>query len=130
MTNKSDACCFPCHCIELIYSQYLPEIKDSVIAGFQWATKEGVLCDENIRGVRFNLYDVTLHTDAIHRGGGQMIPTARKCLGGCMVGRLPRLLSCSDCLARSSPPSASWSSPSTPLRSSALRLPSAASTVC
>merc|ERR1711899_19896 len=25
--------------------QYLNEIKDSVVAGFQWATKEGVLCD-------------------------------------------------------------------------------------
>merc|ERR1712154_748902 len=29
--------------------QYLNEIKDSVVAGFQWATKEGVLCDENMR---------------------------------------------------------------------------------
>merc|ERR1719364_376100 len=27
--------------------QYLNEIKDSVVAGFQWATKEGVMCDEN-----------------------------------------------------------------------------------
>merc|ERR1712133_153155 len=26
--------------------QYLNEIKDSVVAGFQWATKEGVMCDE------------------------------------------------------------------------------------
>merc|ERR1711953_1483363 len=40
--------------------QYLNEIKDSVVAGFQWATKEGVLCDENMRGVRFNIYDVAL----------------------------------------------------------------------
>merc|ERR1719295_708473 len=48
--------------------QYLNEIKDSVVAGFQWATKEGVLCDENLRAVRFNLYDVALHADAIHRG--------------------------------------------------------------
>merc|ERR1711963_755312 len=29
--------------------QYLNEIKDSVVAGFQWATKEGVLCEENMR---------------------------------------------------------------------------------
>merc|ERR1711909_131951 len=29
--------------------QYLNEIKDSVVAGFQWASKEGVLCDENLR---------------------------------------------------------------------------------
>jgi len=71
---------------------YLPEIKDSVVAGFQWATKEGVLCDENIRGVRFNLYDVALHTDAIHRGGGQIIPTARRCLYGCVLTASPRLV--------------------------------------
>merc|ERR1719295_1395335 len=38
--------------------QYLNEIKDSCVAGFQWASKEGVLCDENMRSVRFNLYDV------------------------------------------------------------------------
>merc|ERR1719261_732910 len=56
--------------------QYLNEIKDSCVAGFQWATKEGVMCDENLRAVRFNIYDVTLHADAIHRGGGQIIPTA------------------------------------------------------
>merc|ERR1712223_865912 len=60
--------------------QYLNEIKDSVIADFQWASKEGVLCDENMRATRFNIYDVTLHTDAIHRGGGQIIPTARRVL--------------------------------------------------
>merc|ERR1711876_24096 len=41
--------------------QYLNEIKDSCVAGFQWASKEGVLCDENMRSVRFNLYDVALH---------------------------------------------------------------------
>ena len=76
----------PVYARDLIFAlQYLPEIKDSVVAGFQWATKEGVLCDENVRGVRFNIYDVTLHTDAIHRGGGQIIPTARRCLYGCMV---------------------------------------------
>merc|ERR1712168_780660 len=31
--------------------QYLNEIKDSVVAGFQWATKEGVLAEENMRGI-------------------------------------------------------------------------------
>jgi len=72
--------------------QYLNEIKDSVVAGFQWATKEGVLCDENMRGVRFNIHDVTLHTDAIHRGGGQIIPTARRCLYACALTAAPRLM--------------------------------------
>ncbi|XP_057308555.1 elongation factor 2-like [Hydractinia symbiolongicarpus] len=72
--------------------QYLNEIKDSVVAGFQWATKEGVMCDENMRGVRFNIHDVTLHADAIHRGGGQIIPTARRCLYACVLTAQPRLL--------------------------------------
>merc|ERR1712045_833228 len=65
--------------------QYLNEIKDSVVAGFQWASKEGVMTEENMRGVRFNIYDVTLHTDAIHRGGGQIIPTARRVLYACTL---------------------------------------------
>jgi len=72
--------------------QYLNEIKDSVVAGFQWATKEGVLCDENVRACRFNIYDVTLHADAIHRGGGQIIPTARRVLYACMLTAESRLM--------------------------------------
>jgi len=72
--------------------QYLNEIKDSVVAGFQWATKEGVLCDENMRAVRFNIYDVTLHTDAIHRGGGQIIPTARRVLYASALTAEPGLM--------------------------------------
>jgi len=72
--------------------QYLNEIKDSVVAGFQWASKEGVLCDENLRATRFNLYDVALHADAIHRGGGQIIPTARRVLYASMITAEPRLM--------------------------------------
>merc|ERR1712223_407554 len=71
--------------------QYLNEIKDSVVAGFQWASKEGVLCDENMRGCRFNIHDVTLHADAIHRGGGQIIPTARRCFYACVLTAEPTL---------------------------------------
>lgn len=58
--------------------QYLNEIKDSCVAAFQWATREGVCAEEHMRGVRVNVLDVTLHADAIHRGGGQIIPTCRR----------------------------------------------------
>jgi len=71
---------------------YLIEIKDSVVAGFQWATKEGVLCEENMRGIKFKLLDVVLHADAIHRGGGQIIPTARRCFYACQLTAKPRLM--------------------------------------
>merc|ERR1712227_1061538 len=59
--------------------QYLNEIKEHVNSAFQWATKEGPLCEENMRGIRFNIMDVTLHTDAIHRGAGQIMPPTRRC---------------------------------------------------
>jgi len=72
--------------------QYLLEIKDSFVAAFQWATKEGVLADENMRAIRFNLMDVTLHADAIHRGGGQIIPTARRVLYAAELTAQPRLM--------------------------------------
>jgi elongation factor 2 len=72
--------------------QYLNEIKDSCVAGFQWASKEGVLCEENMRGIRFNVHDVTLHADAIHRGGGQIIPTARKVIYASALTAQPRML--------------------------------------
>ena len=44
-----------------------------------------------MRGIRFNLYDVALHADAIHRGGGQIIPTARRVLYASMLTAEPRL---------------------------------------
>jgi len=72
--------------------QYLNEIKDSFVAAFNWATKEGVLCEENMRACRFNILDVTLHADAIHRGGGQIIPTARRVLYGSQLTAQPRIM--------------------------------------
>eukprot|EP00168_Porphyra_purpurea_P000775 TRINITY_DN108_c0_g1_i10.p2 TRINITY_DN108_c0_g1~~TRINITY_DN108_c0_g1_i10.p2 ORF type:complete len:470 (+),score=141.96 TRINITY_DN108_c0_g1_i10:1144-2553(+) len=72
--------------------QYLNEIKDSMVSAFQWATREGVLCDENMRGLSFNITDVTLHADAIHRGAGQIMPTARRCMYGAQIKASPRLL--------------------------------------
>jgi len=72
--------------------QYLNEIKDSVVAGLQWVTKEGVLTQENMRGIRFNIYDVVLHADAIHRGGGQIIPTARRVFYAAQLTAAPRLM--------------------------------------
>ena len=47
------------------------------------------MCDENMRGVRFEIHDVTLHADAIHRGGGQIIPTARRVLYACELTAEP-----------------------------------------
>ena len=72
--------------------QNMNEMKDSFVAAWQWATKEGVMCDENMRGVRVNIEDITMHADAIHRGGGQIIPAARRVFYACCLTASPRLV--------------------------------------
>ncbi len=71
---------------------YLLEIKESVVGGFAWATQNGPLCEEQMRGCRFNLMDVVLHADAIHRGMGQIMPTARRVCFASMLAGGPGIL--------------------------------------
>jgi len=71
--------------------QFMNEIRDSCESAFQWASKEGVLCEENMRQVRINIVDTALHTDAVHRGGGQLIPTARRVYYAAEMTAHPRL---------------------------------------
>uniref|UniRef100_A0A061RW56 Elongation factor 2 n=1 Tax=Tetraselmis sp. GSL018 TaxID=582737 RepID=A0A061RW56_9CHLO len=71
--------------------QFMNEIKDSCVAAFQWATKEGVLAEENMRGCTFEILDVVMHADAIHRGGGQIIPTCRRAIYAAEMTATPRL---------------------------------------
>lgn len=72
--------------------QFLYEIKDSALSGFDWATQEGVLCDEPVRGMRVNLLDVTMSGGAIKRGGGQIIPTVRRSVFACQLVSSPALM--------------------------------------
>lgn len=71
---------------------YLNEIKDSIVGAFLQATVAGVLCDEAMRGIRFNILDVTLHADAIHRGAGQIMPTMKRVMYACQIKSKPSLL--------------------------------------
>jgi len=67
------------------------EIRDSMESGFQITSSTGVLCEEAWRGVRVNIVDSVLHADAIHRGGGQMIPLARRVYYAAQLVSEPRL---------------------------------------
>jgi len=72
--------------------QFLNEIKDSCVGAFLQATSGGVFCEEAMRGIRFNLKDVTLHADAIHRGAGQLMPTCKRVLYACQFRSKPGIL--------------------------------------
>ena len=60
--------------------QFMNEIKEHMVSGFELVSKAGVLCEETMRSVRFNVVDTVLHNDSIHRGGGQISPATRRVL--------------------------------------------------
>jgi len=70
----------------------LAAIRDSVVQGFQWGTREGPLCDEPIREVKFKILDAVVADAPLQRGGGQIIPTARRCAYSAFLMATPRLM--------------------------------------
>ena len=70
----------------------LGSVKDSIVQGFQWGTREGPLCDEPIRNVKFKILDAVIANEPIHRGGGQIIPTARRVAYSAFLMATPRLM--------------------------------------
>lgn len=72
--------------------QHLNEIVGHISSGFQFFCSSGALCEEPVRGVRVMVRDVTMCADAIHRGGGQIIPTVRRLCLGCQLMSQPVLL--------------------------------------
>lgn len=70
----------------------LNAVRESVIQGFQWGAREGPLCDEPVRNVKFKILDATIAPEPIHRGGGQVIPTARRVCYSAFLMATPRLM--------------------------------------
>ncbi|XP_067664619.1 eukaryotic translation elongation factor 2-like [Haliotis asinina] len=72
--------------------KYLQDIEPTVIAAFQWTTKKGVLCEEQMRGVRYNLYEVLLHADEEQRGNKEIFPATARALSAATLRAKPRLM--------------------------------------
>ena len=72
--------------------QYLREVKDTIIAGFRLALKEGPLAAEPVRGVKVVLHDAVIHEDPVHRGPGQLYPAVRNAIWAGILDGRPTLL--------------------------------------
>jgi len=70
----------------------LASCKDSIVQGFQWGTREGPLCDEAIRNVKFRLLDALIAPEAFQRSTGQIIPTSRRVVYSAFLMATPRLM--------------------------------------
>ncbi len=82
-------------------AMYLHEVKDSIVGAFQQFTVAGVLTGEPLMGVRFNVEDAKIHSDAPHRGGSQIMPCTRAALSAAQLAAGPQLLEpIYDCTVR------------------------------
>ncbi|PWA91882.1 hypothetical protein CTI12_AA058850 [Artemisia annua] len=70
----------------------LNAVKDSIVQGFQWGAREGPLCDEPIRNVKFKIVDAKIAPEPLHRGTGQIIPTARRVAYSAFLMATPRFM--------------------------------------
>lgn len=91
----------PTHGTNLLLDDTLPSevdksllnsCKSSIVQGFQWATREGPLCEEPVRATKIKILDATLADISIYRGGGQIIPTARRTVHSSLLTATPRLM--------------------------------------
>jgi len=73
-------------------AEYLTQTRDSFENAFQIVAKEGVLAGEEMRGIRINITDVMLHSDAPHRGPSQVIPMAKRAYQASEYTSQPRLI--------------------------------------
>ncbi|MDL2270183.1 elongation factor EF-2 [Methanobrevibacter sp. OttesenSCG-928-I08] len=72
--------------------QYLDEVKELLLEGFESAMNEGPVANEIAMGLKFKLVDAKLHEDAVHRGPAQVLPSIRKAIYGSMMLANPTLL--------------------------------------
>ncbi|KAL4486182.1 hypothetical protein ABPG73_002822 [Tetrahymena malaccensis] len=72
--------------------QGMPAIQPSIITAFEWCTKEGLLCDEPLRNIRFNIMDAVIHVDPAHHRSNQITPAARRLFKACQYVSEPKIL--------------------------------------
>jgi U5 small nuclear ribonucleoprotein component len=70
----------------------LNSVRDSIVQGFNWACREGPLCEEPIRNVKFKIMDASISPDNIFKSSGQIIPAARRVCYSAFLMATPRLM--------------------------------------
>ncbi|MCL4411559.1 elongation factor EF-2 [Candidatus Marsarchaeota archaeon] len=60
--------------------QYMNEVMELLIDGFDEAVKDGPLAREKCSGVLVSVVDATIHEDPVHRGPAQIIPAIRNAI--------------------------------------------------
>lgn len=72
--------------------QYLDEVKELLLEGFESALEDGPLANEIAMGLKLKLHDAKLHEDAVHRGPAQVLPAIRRAIYAAIMSADPALL--------------------------------------
>jgi elongation factor 2 len=72
--------------------QYLDEIKELLLEGFESAMDDGPIARERVMGLKIKLMDAKIHEDAVHRGPAQVLPAIRRAVYGAIMMAQPTLL--------------------------------------
>jgi elongation factor 2 len=72
--------------------QYLDEIKELLLEGFESAMDDGPIARERVMGLKIKLMDAKIHEDAVHRGPAQVLPAIRRAVYGAIMMAQPALL--------------------------------------
>jgi len=72
--------------------QYLDEIKELLLEGFESALDDGPIAREKVMGLKISLKDAKIHEDAVHRGPAQVLPAIRKAVYGSIMLAQPTLM--------------------------------------
>lgn len=70
----------------------LYSIREHIVQGFDWACREGPLCEEPIRNVKFKILDAKIASEPIFKASGQIIPAARRACYSSFLMATPRIM--------------------------------------
>ncbi|MFH1448655.1 MAG: elongation factor EF-2, partial [Candidatus Micrarchaeota archaeon] len=65
--------------------QYMNEVMELLVQGFEEAVKLGPLAKEKVTGIKVKIIDATIHEDPVHRGPAQVIPAIRRPIYAAML---------------------------------------------
>ena len=70
----------------------LNNIRDSIVQGFDWACREGPLCEEPMKNAKFKILEAKTASEAIYKSSGQIIPATRRVCYSAFLMASPRLM--------------------------------------
>ena len=70
----------------------LNDLRDAIVQGFQWGCREGPLCEEPIRSVKFKILDASFSNNPSDCIPGQIIPTSRRTCYSSFLMANPRIM--------------------------------------